>query len=71
MKEFTKEEQLRIYNGISADGTISKEAEETILAAIAEGRSEELLIGEVKRQLRSKLTGEQGVVVAAAVAKLW
>ena len=71
MKEFTKEEQLRVFNGIAADGTISKEAEETILAAIAEGKSEELLIGEVKRQLRSKLTGEQGVVVAAAVAKLW
>jgi hypothetical protein len=71
MKEFTKEEQLRIYNGIAADGTISKEAEETILAAIAEGKSEELLIGEVKRQLRSKLNGEQGKAVADVVAKLW
>ena len=40
MKEFTKEEQLRIYNGISADGKVSKEAEEMILAAIAEGKSE-------------------------------
>lgn len=71
MKEYSKEEQLRIFNGISADGEISKEAEEMILAAIAEGKSEELLIGEVKRQLRCKLNGQQGVVVAAAVAKLW
>ncbi len=71
MKEFTKEEQLRIFNGISADGTVSKEAEEAILAAIAEGKSEELMIGEVKRQLRSKLNGEQGKAVAAVVAKLW
>ena len=71
MKEYSKEEQLRIFNGISADGTLSKEAEETILAAIAEGKAEELMIGEVKRQLRSKLNGEQGKTVAAAVAKLW
>lgn len=71
MKELTKEEQLRIYNGISADGKVSKEAEEMILAAIAEGKSEELLIGEVKRQLRCKLNGEQGKAVADAVAKLW
>lgn len=71
MKEFTKEEQLRIFNGISADGTISKEAEDMILAAIAEGKAEEILIGEVKRQLRCKLNGEQGKVVADAVSKLW
>ena len=71
MKEFTKEEQLRMYNGISADGKVSKEAEEMILAAIAEGKSEELLIGEVKRQLRCKLNGEQGKAVADVVAKLW
>lgn len=71
MKEYSKEEQLAIYEGIAADGTISKEAEETILAAIAEGKAEEMLIGEVKRQLRCKLPGEKGVVVAAAVAKLW
>lgn len=71
MKAYTKEEQLKIYEGISADGKISKEAEEMILAAIAEGKSEELLIGEVKRQLRCKLNGEQGCAVAAAVAKLW
>ncbi|MBQ6315469.1 MAG: hypothetical protein IKE85_08390 [Mogibacterium sp.] len=71
MKEYSKEEQLRIYNGIAADGTFSKETEETVLAAIAEGKAEELLIGEVKRQLRSKLNGEQGKAVAAVVAKLW
>lgn len=71
MKEFSKEEQMRIYGGISADGTISKEAEEAILAAIAEGKAEELMIGEVKRRLRCKLNGEQGKAVADAVAKLW
>ena len=42
-----------------------------ILAAIAEGKSEELPIGEVKRQLRCKLNGEQGKAVADVVAKLW
>ena len=47
MKEYSKEEQLAIFNGIAADGTISKEAEEAILAAITEGKAEELLIGEV------------------------
>ena len=71
MKEFTKEEQLRIYNGISADGKVSKEAEEMILAAIAEGKSEELLIGEVKRQLRCKLGPVEGKKLADAVDKLW
>lgn len=71
MKEYTKEEQLRIYSGIAADGTFNKETEEAVLAAIAEGKSEELLIGEVKRQLRSKLNGEQGKAVADVVAKLW
>lgn len=70
MKEYTKEEQLKIYEGIAADGTISKEAEEMILAAIAEGRSEGLLRGEIKRQLRCKLNGEQGCAVSAAVDKL-
>ena len=44
---------------------------EMILAAIAEGKSEELPIGEVKRQLRCKLNGEQGKAVADVVAKLW
>ncbi len=48
MKEYSKEEQLRIYSGISAD-----------------------MIGEVKRQLRCKLNGEQGKAVADVVAKLW
>lgn len=71
MKEYTKEEQLRIFSGISADGTFNKETEEAVLAAIAEGKAEELMIGEVKRQLRSKLNGEQGKAVAEVVAKLW
>ncbi len=71
MKEYTKEEQLRIFSGISADGTCNKETEEAVLAAIAEGKAEELMIGEVKRQLRSKLNGEQGKAVADVVAKLW
>lgn len=71
MKEYSKEEQLRIYSGISADGTVSKESEEAILAAIAEGKAEEIMIGEVKRQLRCKLNGEQGKAVADVVSKLW
>ena len=71
MKEYTKEEQLHIFSGISADGTFNKETEEAVLAAIAEGKAEELMIGEVKRQLRSKLNGEQGKAVADVVAKLW
>ncbi len=73
MKEYTFEEQTRIANGISEDGTISPEAEKEILAAIAEGRAEGLLMGEIKRQLRCKLmnSGAPGSKVSKAVDKLW
>ena len=39
MKEYSKEEQNRIFAGIKADGTLTKETEEAILAAIAEGKT--------------------------------
>ena len=72
MKIYTKEEQYRIADGISEDGVISKESEEALLAAIAEGRAEGLLMGEIKRRLRDKLAdhGVPGSKVAAAVDKL-
>ena len=72
MKIYTKEEQYRIADGISEDGVISKESEEAIRAAIAEGRAEGLLMGEIKRRLRDKLAdhGVPGKKVADAVDKL-
>ena len=69
--EFSKEEQLAVFNGIAADGTLSKEAEETIRGAIAEAKALEAPVWEVKRRLRSKIPGDKGRVVAEAVAKLW
>ena len=70
-KEYTKEEQLAVYEGIAADGTISEEAEAIIREAIDEAKSLEAPVWEVKRRLRSKIPGDKGIVVAAAVAKLW
>lgn len=67
------EELQRILAGISDDGTISKEAEELILARIEEGRKREYIntMGEVKRQLRCKLGPVEGKKIADAVDKLW
>ncbi len=62
-----------ILAGISDDGSISEEAEKTLLAIIEEGRARDFInpMGEVKRQLRCKLNAEQGKKIGDAVDKLW
>ena len=72
MKEYTLEEQTRIADGISETGENSEESKKEILAAIAQGREEGLLMGEIKRQLRCKLadSGVPGSKISKAVDKL-
>lgn len=62
-----------ILAGISDDGKISGEAEKALLAVIEEGKAKDYVnpMGEVKRQLRCKLSAEQGKKIADAVDKLW
>lgn len=60
-----------ILGGLGADGKISKEAEKAIMARIEEGRERGLPLLEVKRQLRAKISAEEGVVMGAAIDKLW
>jgi len=60
--DITMKELELILGGLSDDGTISKEAEEALLARINEGKAKGYPnpMGEVKRQLRCKLSAEQG-----------
>ena len=60
-----------ILNGLSDDGKISEEAKKLLLAYIEKGKAEEYPMGEVKRQLRSKLTAAPGKKIADAIDKLW
>ena len=69
--DVTKEETDLILAGLSDDGKISKEAEKALLARIEEGKSKEYPMGEVKRQLRDKLSAEEGLKIAKAIDKLW
>ncbi len=67
------EELELMLAGISDDGKISEEAKKALLARIEEGKARDYInpMGEVKRQLRCKLTAEQGKKLADAVDKLW
>lgn len=67
----TQEELDVLINGVSADGKATKEAEKVILARIKEGKEKDFPRLEVKRQLRCKLTGEEGRRVAIVFDKLW
>lgn len=69
--DITTDELQLIMGGLSADGKISKEAEAAIQKRIDEGRERDLPLLEVKRQLRAKLGPEEGVIMGAAVDKLW
>ena len=66
----TLEEQERIYEGVK-DGNISKDAEKAILDYMEVAHQKGLPKLEFKRQLRDKVTSEQGVPIAAAIDKLW
>ena len=67
------EELQLILAGISDDGSISDEAKKALLARIEEGKAQGFIneMGEVKRQLRCKLSAEEGRRVAIVVDKLW
>ena len=69
--DITMDELKTIIDGLSADGKISKEAEAAIQKRIDEGRERGLPLLEVKRQLRAKPSAEEGVLIGAAVEKLW
>lgn len=69
--DITMDELKLVLGGLSADGTISKEAEEAIQKRIDEGRKRDLPLLEVKRQFRALSSAEEGVLLAAAVEKLW
>ena len=62
-----------ILAGISDDGKISAEAKKALLARIEEGKAKGFIneMGEVKRQLRCKLSPAEGKKIADAVDKLW
>ena len=64
-------DELKLILGGLADGKISKEAEAAIQKRIDEGRERGLPLLEVKRQLRALLGPQEGVLMAAAVEKLW
>ncbi len=67
------EELELILGGISDDGTVSEDAKKALVARIEEGKARYTINtkGEVKRQLRCKLTAEQGKKIADVVDKLW
>ncbi len=67
------EELELMLAGISDDGKISEEAKKLLLARIEEGKARDYVNpkGEVIRQLRCKLTAEQGKKLRDAVDKLW
>ena len=69
--DVTMEELELILGGLSDDGSISKDAEKALLARIEEGKAKEYPMGEVKRQLRCKLSAEEGAKIAKAIDKLW
>ena len=69
--DITMDELKLVLGGLSADGSISKEAEEAIQKRIDEGRKGDLPLLEVKRQFRALSNAEEGVLLAAAVEKLW
>ena len=69
--DITMDELKLIVDGLSADGKISKEAEDAIQKRIDEGRERGLNLLEVKRQIRAKSSADEGVLIAAAVEKLW
>lgn len=69
--DITMDELKLVLGGLSADGSISKEAEEAIQKRIDEGRERGLPLLEVKRQLRAKAMADEGALIAAAVEKLW
>ena len=67
------EELELMLAGISDDGKISEEAKKLLLARIEEGKARDYINpkGEVIRQLRCKLTAEQGKKLRDAVDQLW
>ena len=67
------EELELMLAGISDDGQISEEAKKLLLARIEEGKARDYINpkGEVIRQLRCKLTAEQGKKLRDAVDQLW
>ena len=69
--DVTMEELELILGGLSDDGSISKDAEKALLARIEEGKAKEYPMGEVKRQLRCRLSAEEGLKIAKAIDKLW
>ena len=69
--DVTMEELGLILSGLPGDGSMSKEAEEALRARIEEGKAKEFPMGEVKRQLRSKVSAEEGKRIADAIDKLW
>ena len=69
--DISKEEFDCMAGGVSADGKASKEAEKVILARIKEGKEKDYPKLEIKRQLRCKLSAEEGRRVAIVVDKLW
>ena len=69
--DLTKEELECLASGVSADGKATKEAEKVILARIKEGKEKDYPKLELKRQLRCKLSAEEGRRVALVVDKLW
>ena len=68
--DITMKELTLILAGIEA-GKISKEAEAALRARIEEGKSKGYPMGEVKRQLRAKLSAHDGKKIADAIEKLW
>ncbi len=67
------EELQLILAGISDDGEITEEAKKALLARIEEGKARDYInpMGEVKRQLRCKLSAAEGKKIADVVDKLW
>lgn len=69
--DITMDELKLVLDGISADGKISKEAETAIQKRIDEGRERGLPLLEVKRQFRALSNADEGVILDAAVEKIW
>ena len=68
--EISMKELTLILAGLEG-GKISDEAEAALRARIEEGKSKEYPMGEVKRQLRARLSADDGKKIADAIEKLW
>ena len=60
-----------VLKGVSDDGKASKEAEKLLVDYIAEAKSKECPMGELKRQFRKTLNAEEGKKIADVIDKLW